>query len=69
MKTRIIVQAGAQFAVITTTRVTVSVLLDPTLSPAESLRLSAREYRDRADRLDRSAGILDEAAKLYEVTE
>ena len=57
------------YAVIKTDRVEMSVRLDPNLSPAESLRQSAQEYRDRADRLDRNAGILTEAAKRLEVTE
>ena len=56
------VTTNARFARIKTDRIDMSVLLDPGLSPADSLRLRADELQEKADRLARQISLIRAAA-------
>ena len=53
---------SSRFALIETDRIDMSVLLDPGLSPADSLRLRADELQEKADRLVRQVSLIRAAA-------
>lgn len=69
MKVRILVGAQA-YACITVSGVSMDVALSPGMGPSKSLRISAKELREkarkdieRADRMEFAAGVLEEGAQ------
>lgn len=64
VKATIIIGAESAYACIATATTSLDVRLSPGRSADSSLRVSASEMRDKADRLLRRAGLIEQAAEL-----
>jgi len=64
MNVTLTTNGAARFALIETDRSDMSVLLDPGLSPADSLRMCAGDLQEKADRLARQISLIRATADV-----